>query len=139
MDGCRTSHPAQCGANSCLLHPRRTWHVVRGWVGALPHLSLRAPRPGSVYPPIAMSPAQLHLGTRILLLICVELTCVSSASGKDKWKCDFEQNVDFASGKQEQPPGWPKLNIPAQEACCQLCAQQSGCAAGVWDPVQKAC
>lgn len=58
--------------------------------------------------------------------------------------CEFREGVDFASGNQDQPSGWPKPSA-SQQVCCQQCndaqppAVATPCAAAVWDPINTAC
>lgn len=55
----------------------------------------------------------------------------------DKPRCRvaglFEDDIDYASGKKDQPSGWPKPTA-TKEACCAACKAEDGCAAGVWGP-----
>ena len=45
---------------------------------------------------------------------------------------EFEDNIDYSSGKQDQPAGWPKGGFATQQECCDACAAAEGCAAAVW-------
>ena len=45
---------------------------------------------------------------------------------------EFEDDIDYSSGKQDQPAGWPKGGFATKEECCDACAAAEGCAAAVW-------
>lgn len=64
-----------------------------------------------------------------LLTVCVSSCWASTTTATAS--CDFEDNIDYASGSQKQPAGWPKT-VPTKEECCSACAAEPGCAAGVW-------
>jgi hypothetical protein len=44
--------------------------------------------------------------------------------------CKFEAEVDYGSGKQTQPAGWPKDDLSKVD-CCEACAKDAACMAGV--------
>eukprot|EP01045_Picozoa_sp_COSAG04_P023634 COSAG04_NODE_2836_length_3512_cov_1.423088_2_plen_581_part_00 len=67
----------------------------------------------------------------------VAALAVAAAVQSSSAECKFEVNIDYSSGKQDQPPGWPK-NVPSAAACCAACKeaehQDPPCGAGVWSP-----
>ena len=81
--------------------------------------------------------AATELRVRALLLAAPRCEANDCTALRDEPRCRFaglfEHDIDYASGKKDQPDGWPKT-LATKEACCAACKAEDGCAAGVWGP-----
>jgi hypothetical protein len=85
--------------------------------------------------PAIMLPPLLGRRRPVQLVACLALggvaTTTTSSSGHDgKATCKFEKQIDYGSGSQHQPDGWPQKGITQQE-CCEACSADESCYAGV--------